>query len=94
MKVKINSDKDFDGIFIAEFTTDEGSTYKLYYNLDNWKDVKSSGLYGGKYLQVLGEETMHLEFSKDYVLDTEHARKAYTILCSIGWKPVITGANS
>lgn len=86
MKVKIEEQGKLSGKFICYFHADDDQTYSLKFDLENWTDIKSNGLFGGSYIQILIPEIMHFMFNIEYDLDTEIARKVYKTLVEHGWE--------
>lgn len=86
MKVKIEEQGKLSGKFICRFHTDDDQIYSLKYDLENWTDIKTGGLFGGSYLQILIPEVTHLVFNHEYDLDVETARRVYKTLAEHGWE--------
>jgi hypothetical protein len=89
MIVKILGDKrnDYNGILVARFKT-EDITHELEFNLDHWHNQYEHGWIGGEGINIFYPEPMQLKFDMDYEVDTETARKIYTVLVQHGWKKV------
>ena len=80
--------KNYDGILTAIFTHDDGKSYTLQFNIDNWIDNITNGHIGGEYIQIVQPEPLQLQFDKDYKFTIETARKIYEILFTNGWRPI------
>jgi hypothetical protein len=86
MKVKITEPVKLSGKYVCTFTDDD-QEYVLRYDLENWVNIKESGLFGGNYIQILLPEQMNLVLDHEYEIETKIARKVYDTLAKHGWTP-------
>jgi hypothetical protein len=71
---------------ITCYFIDDDKEYKLSYNLENWKNVATNGLFGGDFYESYAPRRAKLTFDHEYELEREEARELYETLYINGWR--------